>query len=61
MLTRKDFIAMGEIIAQVDCDFDRTFLVDKFSNLFSNDNPRFNKEKFRGFVEDCRHAELSRT
>jgi hypothetical protein len=52
MMTRKDYVATAEILKAFadDVELDIDFLVEKFSAMFLNDNPRFNTRIFYGAV-----------
>lgn len=49
MLTKKDFIAIANIIKKYD-DQVKEFLTDDFTELFGKQNPRFDHKKFRDYV-----------
>lgn len=49
MMTRKDYVETARILnkyKEVISEKDFTDLVDDFSFMFEQDNPRFNSEKF---------------
>lgn len=53
MMTRKDYVSTAEILSNYHHHFDvGTFadIVNDFADMFENDNPRFNHDKF---VEAC--------
>ncbi len=54
-MTTKHFIAIARILGSTEMD-DRSFdtLVDRFSNLFANQNSRYRAELFTGLVNDIR-------
>ena len=48
--TRKAFVSVSNILNQFAHEIDKTTfsdLVDEFGDLFANDNPRFDLDKFR--------------
>jgi hypothetical protein len=53
MMTRKDYVATAEILSNYTQHFDvGTFadIVNDFADMFENDNPRFDHDRF---VEAC--------
>ena len=53
MMTRKDYVATAEILSNYSMYFDTNLfadIVNDFADMFENDNPRFNHERF---VEAC--------
>ena len=54
-MTTKHFIAVARILGSTEMD-DRSFveLVDRFSNLFANENARYRAELFVGLANDIR-------
>lgn len=49
MMTRKDYVAVAKILASVRNDLDRDTmftLIEKFSDLFFEDNPNFSPNRF---------------
>ena len=53
MMTRKDYVATAEIRSNYSMYFDTVMfadIVNDFADMFENDNPRFNHDKF---VEAC--------
>jgi hypothetical protein len=49
MMTRKDYVAVAEILASVRNDLDRDTmftLIEKFSDFFFADNPNFSPNRF---------------
>ena len=51
MMTRKDYVAVAEILSSfknlIADQFTFEHLVDEFADMFSADNPNFKYEKFR--------------
>ena len=51
MMTRKDYVAVAEILSSYKDLIDDVFtfedLVEDFSGMFAEDNPNFKHEKFR--------------
>ena len=51
MMTRKDYVAVAEILSSfkdlIGDEFTYQDLVDEFGDLFSADNPNFKFDKFR--------------
>ena len=51
MMTRKDYVAVAEILADfkplIADQFTFEDLVDEFADMFSADNPNFKLDKFR--------------
>ena len=51
MMTRKDYVAVAEILADFKQGINNPIvfedLVDEFADLFSADNPNFKLDKFR--------------
>jgi hypothetical protein len=51
MMTRKDYVATATILNSfkelIGDQFTFEDLVDEFGDLFANDNPRFDLDKFR--------------
>ncbi len=49
MMTRKDYISTAEILNSVSDEMDFLTLAtiaEKFAEMFSNDNPRFDHQRF---------------
>ena len=55
MMTRKDYVAVAEILSSfkdlIGDEFTYHDLVDEFGDLFSADNPNFKLDKFREACE----------
>ena len=49
MLTKKDYIKIGNILKLYD-DHIKDYLTDDFCKFFKKDNPKFDEKKFREFV-----------
>lgn len=49
-MTKKDYIAVAKIIAQVRSDKEQNYLMDAFAAYFKSDNSAFDKPKFFAFV-----------
>lgn len=49
-MTKKDYIAVGRIIAHVRSEKEQNYLMDAFAAYFKMDNPAFDKSKFFAFV-----------
>ena len=51
MMTRKDYVAVAEILADFKDGINNQIvfedLVDEFADFFSSDNPNFKLDKFR--------------
>lgn len=51
MMTRKDYVAVAEILSDFKSGIDNQVvfedLVDEFADFFSADNPNFKLDKFR--------------
>jgi hypothetical protein len=51
MMTRKDYVAVAEILSSfkplISDQFTFEDLVDEFADLFATDNPNFKLDKFR--------------
>lgn len=51
MMTRKDYVAVAEILADFKSGIDNQIvfedLVDEFADFFGADNPNFKLDKFR--------------
>lgn len=51
MMTRKDYVAVAEILSSfkdlIGDEFTYQDLVDEFGDMFSADNPNFKYDKFR--------------
>lgn len=58
MMTRKDYVAVSEILAGYKLAMIDGFwwedLVNDFADFFAKDNPNFNREKF---IEACEEPE----
>ena len=55
MMSRKDYIAIAQIISKLDlASFNREALVTGLIPLFAADNPLFDPEKFRAACEHKR-------
>lgn len=49
-VTKKDYIAIAEVIRNVTNSgkpIDPALLIDKLNIVFTQDNPRFNKDRFK--------------
>jgi hypothetical protein len=55
MMTRKDYVAVAEILSSfkdlIGDEFTFHDLVDEFADMFSSDNPNFKYEVFREACE----------
>jgi hypothetical protein len=56
MMTRKDYVAVAEILSSfkdlIGDEFTFQDLVDEFADFFSADNPNFKLDKFREACND---------
>ena len=62
MMTRKDYVAVAEILADFKTGIDNPVvfedLVDEFAGFFAGDNPNFKYDKFR---EACNEQNFNNT
>jgi hypothetical protein len=51
MMTRKDFIKIGTILKENGAS-EKPAIIEAFVEMFSEENPRFDEDKFREFVAE---------
>ena len=52
MLTKKHFVAIAEILGQHSVE---TSLVDSFVSYFETQNPKFQEDSFRNYIDDVQN------
>jgi len=51
MMTRKDFVKIGTILRENGAA-EKPAIIEAFVEMFSEENPRFDEDKFREFVAE---------
>jgi len=49
-MTRKDYMSFAELVVCIDDDGIREQMIQGCVDIFEDDNPRFDEEKFRNYI-----------
>lgn len=52
MMSRKDFVKVANSIKEIENPDDRRKMTDRMADVFAEDNPRFDRQRFYAYIED---------
>tara|TARA_R100000306_G_C4350371_1_gene129814 strand:- start:847 stop:1038 length:192 start_codon:yes stop_codon:yes gene_type:complete len=57
MMTRKDFVKIGTILRENGAS-EKPAIIEAFVEMFSEENPRFDEDKFKEFVRPLKELTI---